>query len=715
MVASAHGVEVTHAAAAEACQPGRDGLSALSLIRSAQMFGMRGRGLRVDLDALVRVELPVILHWGFNHFVVLEKWNGKVGTLVDPGAGRRRIKREELDAKFTGVVVALEPSATLGAQVSPTNDRPWRRHLLAAWRARGVRSKTFQVLMVSLLLAVAGLGVPITTRLLVNEILPLYDSGPIVALISAALILLVGYAVLSLLRGFLLIWLQGKVSSQLVLGFYEHILSLPFRFFQQRGSGDLMVRLTSNIALQNILTQGAIAAVLDVVLIVTYAIIMLIWSWQFGLLALALGTCLLTITLLAVRPAHHLMQRDLEAQSMSEGFLVESLTGIETLKATGSEQNALARWSDLFFAQLNLSLRRGRLDALVTAFTGALLTLAPLILLLAGGLLVISQQLTLGSALALQGLAVLFLAPLGRIVAQIQQIQLAAAHLGRIGDVMGATPEADEFGREIVNSFSGRIEMRDVAFRFSPTDADVIQDINVVIEPGSTVALVGASGSGKSTFAKLVLGLLRPTAGDVLYDGRSQSSLDIRSLRSHFGAVIQSTSVFAGSVRSNIAFANPNMPFEEVVRAASMAALHNDVAAMPLKYETIISESGTVLSGGQRQRLALARCFASRPAALILDEATSHLDAVTEATVMESLRGMPGTKIICAHRLSTVTDADLILVFDRGRIVQRGRHDEMVAVPGPYLDLVRRQMPTEDPTNTADDPAASPAGENARG
>ena len=469
-----------------------------------------------------------------------------------------------------------------------------------------------------------------------------------------------------------------------------------------------MVRLTSNITLQNILTQGVISAVLDVVLIVTYAVTMLIWAWQFGLLAIVLGFCLLTITLLAVRPAHRLMQRDLEAQSMSEGFLVESLTGIETLKATGAEQNALARWSDLFFAQLNLSLRRSRLDALVTAFTGALLTLAPLILLLAGGLLVISQQLTLGSALALQNLAVLFLAPLGRIVAQVQQIQLAAAHLGRIGDVMGATPESEEFGGEVLDSFSGRIEMRDVAFRFSPTDDDVIRDINVVIDPGSTVALVGASGSGKTTFAKLVLGLLRPTAGDVLYDGRLQSHLDIRSLRSHFGAVLQSTSVFAGSIRSNIAFVDPSMSFEEIVRASSMASLHKDIATMPLQYETIVSESGTVLSGGQRQRLALARCFASRPAALVLDEATSHLDAVTESMVMENLAKMPGTKIICAHRLSTVTDADLILVFDHGRIVQRGRHDEMVGVPGPYFDLVRRQMSTEDFAVTDNDTATSP-------
>lgn len=691
MMASHHGLPTSLAQASDVCEPGRDGLSALTILRGGRALGLRGRGLRVELSALTELQLPVILHWGFNHFVVLESWNGKSGRIVDPSAGRRTVTKEELDSKFTGVAITLEPSGKTATSGSPRG-RPWSRHIAAALKSSGVRPRLGQILLASLLLALVGLTVPILTRFLINDVLPVRESDAISVLTLLAATVVVAYLLVSLARGFLLVWLQGKISSQLTLNFYEHTLSLPFRYFQQRGSGDLMVRLTSNISIQNLLTQQTLGAILDLFLVVAYGTVLVVVAWQFGLVAVVLGLVLLLVSILAVRPSHRLMQSDLEAQSMSEGFLVESLTGIETLKSTGTEGKALERWSDLFFTQLNLSLRRGRLDALVSAVTTTIITLAPVLLLLIGGLLVIEDQISLGTMLALQGLAALFLAPMSRIIGQLQQLQLAYAYLERIGDVVDATPEAVEFGDVTLDDFSGGIEFRDVAFRYSSTDPDIVEDISLTIEPGSKVALVGATGSGKSTFAKMVLGLLRPTSGDILYDGHPQGELDIADLRSNFGAVIQSAAVFAGSIRSNIAFANPAMPLDDVVRATKLAGLHEDIAAMPMGYETVISESGTVLSGGQRQRLALARALATRPKTLVLDEATSHLDAITEAKVMENLAGLPGTKIVCAHRLSTIVDSDLILVFKGGRIVQRGTHEEMARRQGPYLELIEKQL-----------------------
>lgn len=695
MVLASHGKSIPLAQVAEVCQPGRDGLSALTIMQAGRHLGLRGRGLRVELDSLGEISVPAILHWGFNHFVVLERWNGNKGSIIDPESGRRDVTRDELDMKFTGVAITFEPAADFGASTS-RHTSPWKRHIMDAVRASGVRSRMVQVVGASLALALIGLAVPLLTRALVNEVIPVRDDDILAILVIFVAMTLLGYFVMAIARGFLTVWLHGKISSQLTLNFYEHTLSLPFRYFQQRGSGDLMVRLTSNMTIQNLLTQQTLGALLDSLLVIAYATIMVFIAWQFGLIAILIGLLLLAVAALAIKPTHRLMQQDLEAQSMSEGFLVESLTGIETLKSTGTERNALDRWSDLFFTQLNLTLRRGRLDAIVSAVTTTIVTMAPIVLLLVGGFLVIREQISLGTMLALQGMAGLFLGPLSRILGQLQQLQLAGAHLERIGDVVDASPESADFGTKVLSDFTGRITFENVSFTYSTSSPNIVEGLNLDIKPGSKIALVGASGSGKSTFAKLVLGLLSPTGGEIRYDGIAQKDLDIVALRGNFGAVIQSATVFAGSIRSNIAFSDPQLPMEEIITAAKRAGLSNDIDAMPMGYETIISESGTVLSGGQRQRLAMARALVSDPTLLVLDEATSHLDAVTEAHVMKSLQGLSSTKIICAHRLSTIVDADEILVFDSGKIVQRGTHKDLVSQEGTYQDLVHNQLLTTD-------------------
>jgi ABC-type bacteriocin/lantibiotic exporter with double-glycine peptidase domain len=394
------------------------------------------------------------------------------------------------------------------------------------------------------------------------------------------------------------------------------------------------------------------------------------------------------------------MQRHLGAQAASQGYLFEALSGIATLKASGAEDRALDRWSDLFAAELNIALQRSHLSALLESARAALALLSPLLLLWVGVQRVLDGTLSLGAMLALTALAGAVLASLTSLMANAERLQLAGAHLERLDDVLDAEPEQDRSSVAAAPPLSGRIELRGVGFRYDPAAPWVLRDLSLTIEPGQKVALVGATGSGKSTLGRLLLGLFEPAEGELLYDGIPLRQMDYRTLRRQFGVVLQEPVLFGDSIRRNIALNDPALTLTDVIEAARTAAIDDDIERMPMGYETLIGEGGGGLSGGQVQRIALARALGHRPSVLLLDEATSHLDVVTERRVDRNLSSLACTRIVIAHRLSTIRNADLIVVVDRGTIVERGRHDDLLALDGAYAALVRSQ--------TATDPAEEP-------
>ena len=690
MVLGYHGNELSLEEVRTVTGFGRDGANALTLLKAGRWFRLRGRGLKVEnLEDLKHVPPASILHWGFNHFVVFSRLTKDGAEILDPAIGRRVVSEEELNEKLTGVILTFEPSEEFEPGTSGSQTI-WR-YLKTILQQSGLLSR---ILVTSLLVQIFAIAVPFLIGVLVDRVVPQRDV-PLLTVLAVGLAGIVGFNFIAvLLRAHLFLHLRTRLDARLTLDFLDHLVSLPYSFFQERSSGDLIMRLNSNSTIREILTSAALSTLLDGTLVLLYLVVLLISSWQLGLLVVVLGAARLAVYFASRRKHRELMSESLQADAKSQSYQVQMLSGIETLKTSGTENRAVEHWSNLYVDVLNVSLARGRLDATVQAILGGLGMLSPALLLLVGAVLVLNGSLSLGTMLAVNALAAGFLTPLSSLVSTAFKLQVMSSYLERINDVL-ETPAEQTRDKIRVERLHGAIELDEVSFQYGPLSPLVVRDVSVEIAPGSVVALVGRSGAGKSTLAHLMVGLYEPTSGSILYDGFNLRELDLRSLRSKVGVVSQFPYIFGGTFFANIAMSDPTVPFARVDEAARLAKIREDILAMPLGYYTLLADGGASLSGGQRQRLALARALLSRPSILLLDEATRQLDAITESRINQELEKLHCTRVIIAHRLSTIRNADLILVMEDGKVVERGDHQALLDQDGVYAELVARQLEKE--------------------
>ncbi len=686
------------------CGVSRDGSKASNVLKAARKHGLDAKGFRREPEQLKAMPMPLIIHWNFNHFVVLEGFGKNVAYLNDPAKGPERVSMEEFDQAFTGVALTIKP----GPEFEPGGEKT---SLISALAPRLVGSRTglLYVVLVGLALVVPGILAPTYSRIFIDDVLVKglqYWLRPL--LIAMGLTAAVQIA-LTWLRQHYLLRLETKLALSTSCKFFWHVLRLPIEFFTQRYAGEIGGRVAINNRVASLLSGELASTLLNIVIIAFYAVLMIQYDVLLTVISVGIAGLNLAVLKYVSRRRVDLNKRLLRDRGTVRGVAMGGLQTIETLKATGSESDFFSRWSGHYAKVVNASQPYTLTTNIVALVPPFLLSINTALVLGIGGMRVMEGHLTMGMLIAYQALMLAFMTPVNRFVSLGSTVQEVEGDLNRLDDVLrartdpiavleepdGSGSRAEDEDRDLghrdgdgTGRLAGHLELRGVAFGYSRLEPPLVQDFNLVLTPGSRVALVGGSGCGKTTIARLVAGLYDVWEGEILFDGKPRSEIPRRVLTNSLAIVDQDIFLFEGTIRDNLTLWDSTLPTSDILQAARDAAIDDAVIERADGYSGLLEEGGANFSGGQRQRLEIARALVSNPTLLVLDEATSALDPTTEKTIDDNLRRRGVTCLLVAHRLSTIRDCDEIIVMDKGRIVQRGKHEELIDLPGTYSDLI---------------------------
>ena len=675
----------------ETCGVTRDGSKASNVVKAARTYGFTAQGHRKEPGELKAFKLPVIVFWNFNHFLVLEGFKKGLVYINDPAGGPRTISADEFDQSFTGIVLAIEP----GPDFMPGGNVP---SLLAALKSRLPLSEPAlaYLILAGLALVIPGLVLPVFSKIFIDE----YLIGHMDSWVKP---LLIGMTVTMLVRG-ALTWLQSyyltRVHAKLALStssrFFWHVLRLPVAFYSQRSAGDISSRVAINNRVANLLTGDLATTALNVVMVVFYAALMFSYDVTLTLVGIVIAAFNVVFLRFVSKKRKDTNQKLAIDGGKLMGASMNGLQMMESIKASGMESDFFTKWSGQQTKVMNGEQTMGSVGVMLGAVPPLLTALTTILILSLGGMRVMDGYLTMGMLVAFQSLMASFIGPVNELVSMSTKLQEIQGDMNRLDDVLKypcdrqvEAAAANGAATIAVPRLEGHIELRNITFGYSKLEAPLIENFNLIIRPGERVALVGASGCGKSTVSKLVMGLVEPWSGEILFDGMLRTSLPRLTLINSIAMVSQEIALFEGSIRDNLTMWDSTIPEKQFVQASKDASIHGAIAARQGGHDSKVQEGGGNFSGGQKQRIEIARALAINPRILVLDEATSALDPITEMEVDDNLRRRGCTCLIVAHRLSAIRDCDEIIVLDKGKVVQRGSHDEMRTGEGLYATLMQ--------------------------
>jgi NHLM bacteriocin system ABC transporter peptidase/ATP-binding protein len=678
-----------------ACGVSRDGSKASNIIKAARRYNLEAKGYRQEPSGLRDLPLPAIIHWNFNHFVVLEGFHGDRVYLNDPAVGPRTVSVQEFDEAFTGVVLTF----TKGPDFQPRGKKPGLWTALSPQLA-GLGMPLAFVVLASLLLVIPGLLIPAFSRIFVDYYLVGGRSEWVAPLLGGMALTAVLRSILTWMQQRYLLRLETRLALTKASQLTWHILRLPIEFFSQRSAGDIGARIGQNDRIAELLSGQLATTLLNLILIVFYALLMLRYSVTLTLVGMGMASVNFLALQLVARRRNDANQRMVREQGKLFSTTFSNLAQIETIKSSGREADAFATWAGYQAKVFNAAQQLGASAQVISVVPFLLSQLTTVLILVVGASLILSGQMSVGILVAFQSLMASFLMPVNQIVGLGAQLQEVDGIVRRLNDVANYEPDprvhltdaAVESSRPL-RKLMGKIEIRNLTFGYSRLAPPLIQDFNLVLEPGMRVALVGGSGSGKSTIARLIAGLYLPWEGQILFDGREREEFPRLVISYSLRIVDQDLFLFNGSIRDNLTMWDRQIPETVLVQASKDAHIHHDITAQAAGYDHLVEEEGRNFSGGQRQRLEIARALVSDPSILILDEATSALDPITEKIIDDNLRRRGCTCLIVAHRLSTIRDCDEIIVLEYGQVVERGTHDQLWRRGGQYSRLIRAETP----------------------
>ena len=692
MVAAYYGKWVPLEQVRRDCGVSRDGSNARNVLVAARSYGFAAKGYRYEPDSLrTDGQFPCIIHWNMEHFVVLNGFTKDKAVLNDPARGLVSVSMEEFDRSFTGICLILEPGADFTPGGKPKSVLEFARH-----RLKGAGPAIAFMVLCTIIGSLLGIIQPAFSRIFYDRLLTGQNPEWFMPFMAALIV----FSCLQVFIAGVQMLYSNRINARFAVvgstSFLWKVLHLPMDFFSQRLAGDIQARQSSNAGVANALVNTFAPLSLQLIMMVFYFVVMVRYSWQLTLLGLVSIAVNMAMARVISQKRINLSRVQMRDGGKLSSATVSGIEMIETIKASGAENGFFGRWAGYQASVNTQQMRSARMEQILGLIPSVISVVCSSAITIAGAWLTMNGQFTVGMIAQFQGFLSSFSGPIGSLISAGQSLMEMRTEMERIEDVMQypddpAFHTAPDEAEGSFEKLSGMVELKNVTFGYSRLAQPLIRDFNLTLKPGSRVALVGASGCGKSTVAKLISGLYQPWSGEILFDGQPMGSISREKLTGSLAVVDQDIVIFEDTIANNIRMWDTSIEDFEVTLAAWDAQIYHDIMRRDGGFQNKLTEGGKDLSGGQRQRLEIARVLAQDPTIIIMDEATSALDAKTEYEVVSAIRNRGITCIVVAHRLSTIRGCDEILVMDGGLVVERGTHEELMARGGRYTELVTNE------------------------